>query len=62
VFVASRNIGACDCDTIFVSKIAGVELYDEPGRLRVHISGNVTPGEVLAEMVAYAPELTTPQP
>ncbi|GAC1358963.1 MAG: hypothetical protein NVSMB4_18130 [Acidimicrobiales bacterium] len=60
VFVASCNIGQCDCDTTFVSKITGVELYDEPGRLRVHITGDVTPEEVLAEMVASAPHLKAP--
>lgn len=61
VFVASCNIGQCGCDTTFVSKITGVELFDEPGRLRVHISGAVTPEEVLAEMVVSAPELNTHQ-
>ncbi|MHB8718670.1 MAG: hypothetical protein ACYDAC_07240 [Candidatus Dormibacteria bacterium] len=60
VFVASCNIGACDCATTFVAKIAGVELYDEPGRLRVQIIGDVTPEEVLAEMVASAPQLSSP--
>lgn len=62
MFVASCNIGECGCETTFVSKIEGVELYDEPGRLRVHITGDVTPGEVLAEMVASAPELRPTQP
>ena len=61
MFVASCNIGQCDCDTTFVSKIAVVELFDEPGCLRVHITGDITPAEVLAEMVASAPQLTTPQ-
>lgn len=61
VFVASCNVGACDCDTTFVSKISGVQLYDEPGRLRVHIEGDVTPEEVLREMVTSAPELTAPE-
>lgn len=58
VFVASCNIGACDCDTTFVSKIAGVELHEEPGQLRVRISGNVTPAEVLAEMVTSGSALS----
>ena len=58
VFVASCNLGACDCNTDFVARIAGVELFDQPGRLRVRIAGNVTPEEVLAEMVSSAPELT----
>ena len=58
VFVASCNIGACDCDTTFVSKIAGVELHDEPGRLRVRITGSVTPEEVLAEMVTSGSTLS----
>lgn len=62
IFVASCNIGACDCDTTFVSKITGVELHEEPGRLRVHITGDVTPEEVLAEMVVSAPELNPSQP
>ena len=61
IFVASCNIGQCDCDTTFVSKVTGVELFEEPGRLRVHITGNVTPDEVLAEMVSSAPELSSPQ-
>lgn len=60
VFVASCNVGACACDSTFVARIAGVELYDEPGRLRVRITGDVAPEEVLAEMVASAPELSTP--
>jgi|GEM_PF-2001219 hypothetical protein len=62
IFVASCNIGACDCDSTFVSKITGVELYDEPGRLRVHITGDVTPEDVLAEMVTSAEQLTAQQP
>jgi hypothetical protein len=45
-----------------VSKITGAELYDEPGRLRVHITGDVTPEEVLAEMVTSAEQLTAQQP
>ena len=61
VFVASCNIGQCDCDTTFVSKITNVELFEEPDRLRVQITGAVTPDEVLAEMVVSAPELRTPQ-
>lgn len=61
IFVASCNIGQCDCDTTFVSKVTGVELFEEPGRLRVHITGAVTPDEVLAEMVSSAPELSSPQ-
>ncbi|MGC8511040.1 MAG: hypothetical protein ACP5PB_09250 [Acidimicrobiales bacterium] len=61
IFVASCNIGQCDCDTTFVSKIAGVELFEEPGHLRVQITGAVTPEEVLAEMVSSAPELSAPQ-
>ena len=59
VFIASCNIGVCDCDTAFVARITGVELFDEPGRLRVRIAGDVTPEEVLAEMVSSAPELST---
>ena len=58
VFVASCNIGACDCDSAFVARITGVELFDEPGRLRVRITGDVTLQEVLAEMVSSAPELS----
>ena len=61
MFVASCNIGQCDCDTTFVSKITGVELFEEPGHLRVHITGAVTPDEVLAEMVTSAPQLSPPQ-
>lgn len=61
IFVASCNIGQCDCDTTFVSKITGVELFEEPGRLRVQITGAVTPDEVLAEMATSAPELSSPQ-
>ena len=51
-FVASCNIGECGCGDDFVSRITGVELFDEPGRRRVRISGNVTPGEVLAELAS----------
>lgn len=58
--VASCNIGACDCDATFVAKIENVALHEEPGRLRVRITGDVTPSEVLAEMVASAPQLSTP--
>jgi len=61
IFVASCNIGQCDCDTTFVSKITGVELFEEPGQLRVQITGAVTPDEVLAEMVSSAPALGSPQ-
>ncbi|MHB1771898.1 MAG: hypothetical protein ACYCST_09170 [Acidimicrobiales bacterium] len=42
IFVASCNIGACDYDTTFVFKISGMESYDAPSRLRVHIA-DVTP-------------------
>jgi hypothetical protein len=49
-FVASCSIGECGCGDSFVSRITGIELYDEPGRRRVRISGNVTPGEVLTEL------------
>lgn len=51
-FVASCNVGACGCGDSFVSRITGVELYDEPGRRRVRISGNITPDEVLTELAA----------
>jgi hypothetical protein len=51
-FVASCNIGECGCGDSFVSRITGVDLYDEPGRRRVRISGDVTPDEVLAELAA----------
>ena len=61
IFVASCNIDQCDCDTTFVSKITGVELFEELGHLRVQITGAVTPEEVLAEMVSSAPELSSPQ-
>ena len=61
LFVASCNIGVCDCDSAFVAKSRDVALYEEPGRLRVHIDGDVTPAEVLAEMAASAPELSPPQ-
>lgn len=61
IFVASCNVGQCDCDTTFVSKIEGVELLEEPGYLRVQITGAVTAEEVLAEMVASAPEFNSPQ-
>ena len=57
MFVASCNVGDCDCDTAFVAKIHNVELFEEPGLLRVHIVGDLTPAEVLAEMGASAPEL-----
>lgn len=49
-FVASCNIGECGCGDSFVARVAGVELFKEPGRLRVRITGDVTPDEVLAEM------------
>jgi len=62
IFVASCKVGQCDCDTTFVSKITGVDLFEEPGHLRVRIDGTVTPDEVLAEMVASAPELRPGQP
>lgn len=45
----------------FVSKITGVGLFEEPGRLRVQITGAVTPDEVLAEMVTSAPQLAIPE-
>jgi hypothetical protein len=51
-FVASCNVGECGCGDSFVSRITGVELYDEPGRRRVRISGNITPDEVLTELAA----------
>ena len=60
LFVASCNVGACDCDTTFVAKIRTVELFEEPGQLRVRIAGDVTPTEVLAEMAASAPQLSLP--
>jgi hypothetical protein len=60
IFIASCNVGACGCDTTFVAKITGVELFDEPGRLRLRINGEVTPEEVVAEMVASALELSAP--
>ena len=59
IFVASCNIGTCECETSFVAKINTVELYDEPGRLRIRITGDVTPEEVLGEMAASAPQLST---
>ena len=61
MFVASCAIGACDCNTHFVSKITGVEIYDEPGRLRVHITSEVTPDEVFVDMVASGPHIGLPQ-
>ena len=61
MFLASCNVGECDCDTTFVSKTTGVELFEEPGRLRVQITGAVTPQELLAEMVTSAPELSPRQ-
>ena len=60
VFVASCNLGACECDTAFVAKIHSVELFEEAGCLRVHIAGDISPAEVLAEMVASAPQLSQP--
>jgi hypothetical protein len=38
-----------------------VELFEEPGHLRVQITGAVTSDEVLAEMVGSAPEIASPQ-
>ena len=49
-FVASCNVGECGCKDTFVSRVAGVELFEEPGRLRVRITGKITPEEVLMEM------------
>ena len=49
-FVASCNVGQCGCEDTFVARVAGVELFEAPGHLRVRIMGNVTPEEVLAEM------------
>ena len=60
IFVASCNIGTCDCETTFIARISNVDLYDEPGRLRIRITGDVTPEEVLTEMAASAPQLSTP--
>ena len=60
IFVASCNLGACDCDAAFVARIHSVTVFEEPGRRRVRISGEVTPDEVLAEMVASAPQLSAP--
>lgn len=54
-FVASCNAGECDCADTFVARITGVELFEEPGRLRVRISGDVTPAEVLTELAGSAP-------
>lgn len=59
IFVASCNVGTCGCETTFVSKITNVELYDERGRLRIRITGDVTPEEVLTEMASSAPQLST---
>ena len=56
-FVASCNVGECGCADTFVARITGVELFDEPGRRRVQISGAVDPQEVLAELHASAPQL-----
>ena len=61
IFVASCNIGQCDSDTTCVSEGTGVELFEEPGQLRVQITGAVTSGEVLAEMVKSAPALGSPR-
>ena len=49
-FVTSCNVGECGCADTFVARVAAVELFEEIGHLRVHITGNVTPDEVLAEM------------
>ena len=49
-FIASCNMGQCGCEDTFVARVAGVELFEEPSHLRVRISGNITPEEVLAEM------------
>ena len=59
-FVASCKVGACNCDTMFVSHIVGVDLFEEPGHLRVEIIGEITPEEVLAEVVASALALSSP--
>lgn len=53
-FVASCNVGACGCADTFVARVKEVELFEEPGRLRVRITGSVTPEEVLTEMAASA--------
>lgn len=53
-FIASCNVGECGCKDTFVARVAGVELFEEPGHLRVRISGNVTPDEVLVEMANSA--------
>lgn len=53
-FVASCNVGGCDCAETFVGRIQNVELFEEPGRLRVHITGDITPEEVLTEMANSA--------
>lgn len=60
LFVAACNVGQCDCETSFVSRIDGVELTEEPGQLRVQITGPLTPAEVLAEMASSAPALSPP--
>ena len=56
-FVASCNAGECGCADTFVARITGVELFEEPGRLRVRINGNVTPEEVLTELVDSASQI-----
>jgi hypothetical protein len=56
--VAACNIGACDCDQTFVSKIEAVDLIEEPDMLRVRISGtDITPDDVLTEMASSTPQL-----
>ena len=54
-FVTSCNAGECGCEDTFVARITEVEMFEEPGRLRVRISGDVTPEEVLSELAGSAP-------
>jgi len=53
-FVASCNLGGCDCADTFVGRIQNVELFAESDQLRVHITGDTTPEEVLSEMANSA--------
>ena len=54
-FVTSCNAGECGCEDTFVARITKVEMFEEPGGLRVRISGDVTPAEVLRELAGSAP-------
>ena len=43
------------CEGTFVARITEVEMFEELEKLRVRLSGEVTPAEVLSELAGSAP-------